>query len=501
MDPRRQSIDGRIVGTIDYMAPEQAVGGKVGEASDWYSVGVILYEALTGRVPYGGHAMQVLVDKQQVEAASPLELAPGVPEDLARLAQDLLAIEPARRPTGADIADRLGIVDIELRRTTTSSQVQPSSVFVGRDDDIERLVNACERTRRAAEVHLVVGESGIGKSSLVEHATTAIVERDPAALVLRARCYERESVPYKAFDGIADGLTEHLASAPADEVAAVLPERAWLLPRLFPVLQRVPAIAAQPAVGEVARDPLDHRRQTFAALRALFVALASHGRVVLTIDDLQWADPDSYVLLNELLREPAPPRILVQHLLGNVQCLHRVGAQQHLAPAQQGGRLAEQLLQQSAARDGALELGGAQGFASLVKGGLAPQQLEEQGHGIVQVLLVKGRHPPVELLAQGPGEFLQALLWHTAVSRTISQQGPAHNHASTRPGRPVVPRLRRWFRFGPHHRHPRGAARACERLPRRAAASRTPVRRRGPGAKPARAGGRQVPRFSRRSRG
>ena len=71
LDPNQQSIANGPVGTVEYMAPEQAAGRQVGEAADWYGVGVMLYEALTGKMPHSGHALQILVQKQQVEPAPP----------------------------------------------------------------------------------------------------------------------------------------------------------------------------------------------------------------------------------------------------------------------------------------------------------------------------------------------------------------------------------------------------------------------------------------------
>src|SRR5215470_15542783 len=74
---------GDLLGTPLYMSPEQAAGQRLTQASDWYSVGVILYEALTGRVPFEGGAYDVLRGKQIWTAPDPRAHAPDLPGDLA----------------------------------------------------------------------------------------------------------------------------------------------------------------------------------------------------------------------------------------------------------------------------------------------------------------------------------------------------------------------------------------------------------------------------------
>ncbi|RMH40022.1 MAG: serine/threonine protein kinase, partial [Deltaproteobacteria bacterium] len=99
----------RVVGTAAYMAPEQAAGRGAVPASDWYAVGVMTYEALTGTLPLDGTSLEMLIAKQTGDRiARPRDVAPGVPVDLDRLCMDLLDPDPAARPGAADVLRRLG---------------------------------------------------------------------------------------------------------------------------------------------------------------------------------------------------------------------------------------------------------------------------------------------------------------------------------------------------------------------------------------------------------
>src|SRR6185312_14311151 len=146
-------------------------------------------------------ALQILVAKQQAEPPSVTTLAPDAPRDLAELCTELLAIEPSLRPTGDAIAKRLG-VDTGTKIRSSTPAVVP--VFVGRERERAELAASAAAARTQPRVHLVVGESGIGKSELVARYVRELTAAEPDALIVHGRCYERESVPYKAFDGIAD---------------------------------------------------------------------------------------------------------------------------------------------------------------------------------------------------------------------------------------------------------------------------------------------------------
>src|SRR5688572_1675465 len=306
-DPGTWNTD--VLATPAYMAPEQVIPGAASSASDWYSVGVMLYQVLTGQLPFSGSNLEIIEAKQDQQPRPPIDVVPNVPKDLSALVMKLLEPDPLRRPTAEALmryaGDPSALVSADAATTGTE-------ILVGRDRQLEDLSDAFDAAaRHETVVALVSGASGMGKTALVRHFLNEQRFKEPAMLTLTGRCYERESMPYKAIDPLIDALAQHLQRLRNIEVARLLPRDAGILARLFPVLMGVEEIrrAPHPAIDHL--DSLAVRRRAAEALRDLLCALGERAPLVLFIDDVQWGDADSAAILQQVLRQPDSPALLL----------------------------------------------------------------------------------------------------------------------------------------------------------------------------------------------
>lgn len=293
------------VGTPAYCSPEQLEGAPPSPASDLYSLGVMLYQALVGQLPFDGTPLDMVRAKRTLDVLPPGLLVPGLPSDLERLALELLDRSPARRPSGEEVLARLSL----------APPPEPwvlQTVPLGRVQEIRTLLGALDahQAGHPVRVHLL-GASGMGKSMLMRHFLKLARRRIPRLAVLRARCHPGESLPFKALDGLVDDLSRLLRNLEPGDLGALLPERIPALARLFPVLNQVPTIAAWKTPPEADLDPQALRHQAASALRELLTRLTRRRPVLLAVEDLHWTDDDSLPLLQELLRSPAPPCLIL----------------------------------------------------------------------------------------------------------------------------------------------------------------------------------------------
>ena len=158
---------------------------------------------------------------------------------------DLLRRSPEDRPTGQEVLRRLGCDAGESMapRWAPAPQGRP---FLGRETHLAALREAFEATRKGrATAAFVHGRSGAGKSALVHRFLDELAGRGDV-VVLQGRCFEQESVAYKALDALIDSLSHYLRRLSRLEAEALLPRDIATLARVFPVLRRVEAVAGAP---------------------------------------------------------------------------------------------------------------------------------------------------------------------------------------------------------------------------------------------------------------
>lgn len=291
-----------MAGTLAYMAPELLMGAQPSVASDWYGVGVIIFEALTGRLPFGSG--DALLKRTTSPPPSVARFVSDVPPAVDTLMRRLLDPDPATRAGAAEALELLAQVGFTPTRRPTVM-----TPFVGRSAERAMLRDAYADVEagRAAVVR-VLGPSGIGKSELTRRFLSEITAGENV-IALTGRCHPQETLPYRAFDGLIDSLSRFLDALPDAAAQALVPRYAGALVQQFPVLARVPAFSAAPLAE--AAEPRETRRRSFGALRELLGRIAESYHLVLWIDDLQWSDDDSAELAAELLRAPDPPPLLL----------------------------------------------------------------------------------------------------------------------------------------------------------------------------------------------
>jgi hypothetical protein len=286
--PATPQLSEGLVGTFAYMAPEQLLGAAATSAADVYSTGALLHEALGGQPP--DPLLGATGD------ASTSALGDPVPEPLRSTVAAMLRIDPLQRPQIREVRDVL------LGRSAALRSEPLELPFVGRASE-RRMVLDTILSRAAATAFEIRGPSGVGKTELVRHIFAGLGPAD--ALVLRGRCRPSEVVPYQAFDAVVDELGVALLGGSATAQAEHADDAARAA-ALFPSLVRLAGAAVQAAGA--ADDPIERRRQAVQSLRKLVRVTAGRRRLIVWIDDAQWADEDSSTLLGDLVAgsEPLP---------------------------------------------------------------------------------------------------------------------------------------------------------------------------------------------------
>ena len=320
-DRSRLTKEGMMVGTVAYMAPEQALGQEVDARADLYSLGALLYELLTGRPPFvGPDAVSVISQQINTPPMAPWWHNPAVPKELGGVVLELLAKTPEERPAGAAEVRRRLTEALTSTAPTGGDQVpetppspverhqtarlNPVSRFAGRADELRDLKRAVESALGGrGGLVMVSGEPGIGKTRLAEEACA--YARLGGAQVLAGHSYEAESsVPYTPF---IEAIRTYVAGRPADAVRDELGDAASEVAKLVSEIRDV--VPGLPATSRPAGE--EERYRLFESVCSFLVSASRSIPIVLLLDNLHWADVPSLRLLEHLSRRLADSRLLV----------------------------------------------------------------------------------------------------------------------------------------------------------------------------------------------
>jgi len=312
LDLSRMTQAGMMVGTVAYMPPEQALGGKVDPRSDLYGLGGTLYEMLTGRPPFlGDDAVAIISQHINVPPVSPSWHNKEIPKPLDNLILRLLAKAPEERPQSARaVLDELeGIASLPAEaRPESVVEVSPlaqveTGRMVGRQAELVTLKSALEDAFSAqGRVVMVSGEPGMGKTRLLQEL--AVYARLRGAQVLMGRCEEEGTLPYLPF---VEALRSYVQERPDEALRSELGEAAPDVARLVSEIRlKFPDIPEPVSV-----DPDEERFRLFQGVTSFLRSAASLSPMLLVLDSLQWADRSSLLLLRHLSRRLEGTRIVI----------------------------------------------------------------------------------------------------------------------------------------------------------------------------------------------
>ncbi|MDY7228105.1 trifunctional serine/threonine-protein kinase/ATP-binding protein/sensor histidine kinase [Hyalangium rubrum] len=324
----------QLEGTLHYISPEQTarMNRAIDHRSDLYSLGVTLYEMLTGQVPFTSkdavelvhlHIAQRPVPPHELEPSLPRPISDVVMKLLTKTAEDryqsalglksdLEACLGAWRAGARDAS--LGALALRPGQHDISIRFQVPEKLYGRESQLDELMRSFERaTRGRAELALVGGDSGVGKSMLVHELQRPVLDRRANYLSGKFDQLQRD-LPYAPLLQALSDFVRRLLTTSEEELARwrqrlaeALGENGRVITDVLPLLEQV--LGPQPPVPELSSKEAQHRFHL--VFQRFVMALASEQHpLVLFLDDLQWADLPSLELLQLLLTEPR-----LQHLL------------------------------------------------------------------------------------------------------------------------------------------------------------------------------------------
>jgi tRNA A-37 threonylcarbamoyl transferase component Bud32/tetratricopeptide (TPR) repeat protein/type II secretory pathway predicted ATPase ExeA len=297
-----KTMDGAILGTVAYMAPEQAEGLPLDARSDIFSFGAVLYEMLSGKRAFRGESTVAILKSLLRDEPAPLD----VPAELQRIVAKCLAKKPKDRfATVAEVRAALEQIDRHSDKRAPVSTATRTNV--GREVQRAQMWRAYTRVKEGRGMILAItGEAGIGKTSLLEDFIAELGDRGERPVVGRGRCSQRLAgdEPYLP---ILEALESLLHPQSGPSFAGIMKQVA---PTWYGLVggDSVESLASGEAREKAPAASQERMKREFAAL---VQELSKSLPLVLFIDDLHWADISTIDILNYLAGRFSDTRVLV----------------------------------------------------------------------------------------------------------------------------------------------------------------------------------------------
>jgi predicted ATPase/signal transduction histidine kinase len=322
---------GRLIeGSLPYVSPEQTgrMNRAIDSRSDLYSLGVIFYQLLTGRLPFeASDALGWVYCHVARKPPPPDQIRTTLPSMLSEIVLRLLAKVPEERYQSAagleyDLEqcfqqwqDAGVIAPFTLGQHDASDRFLIPQKVYGRRAECEALRDAFGRVASSGRLELILvsGESGIGKSAVVYELRKSVVLRRGLFLSAKFEQYKRD-IPYLTVIRAFHELTLDILAEPADQnarwrrrIAAAVGPNGQLVVDLIPQVELI--IGPQPRVPELPLAEAESRLRI--VLRQFVCAFAGPEHpLAVFFDDLQWADAASLNLIDDLAANPDARHLL-----------------------------------------------------------------------------------------------------------------------------------------------------------------------------------------------
>ncbi len=304
---------GVILGTIGYMAPEQARGEKVQAEADIFALGVLLYELVTGRHPFtAASAIGTLHALMWETPEPPSLLNPELPRQVDQLILEAIQKDPRLRPGAMDVMYRLTLVHdssvvAALADVPAAGRgVAPVRAIVGRDHELAKLMEELATVRAGrSRVVFVTGEAGAGKTTLVDAFLRTLDESREPVRVGRGRCSERlaGSEAYLPVLELLDSLQRSEQHGSLSRLLRVIAP-SWYA-------QIMPPASDDSSAARLAADTVGGSQERLKReIASLLEEISRVQPIVIWIDDVHWADPSTTDLIGYLARRLETSRVL-----------------------------------------------------------------------------------------------------------------------------------------------------------------------------------------------